>query len=80
MKTSFWSIGFSCSTVAVSIHSVAMTRRLAGDENTSRVGAAVEDLMRLARRYFEALTSLKDEALLLYFEGQLSFKDVEELP
>jgi hypothetical protein len=56
-----------------------MTRRLAGDENTNQVSAAVEDLVRLPRRYFEALPSLKDEALLLYFEGQLSFKDVEEL-
>ena len=69
-----------CSTLVVNIHPVAMTWRLAGDQNTSRVGAAVEDLMRLAGRYFEALTSLKDEAVLPYFEGQLSFKDVEELP
>jgi hypothetical protein len=36
--------------------------------------------MRLARRDFQALTSLKDKAVLLHFEGQLSFKNVEELP
>jgi hypothetical protein len=57
-----------------------MTGRVTGDENARWVRAAVEDLMRLAGRYFEALTSLKDEALLLYFEGQLAFKNVEELP
>src|ERR1700748_1635649 len=36
--------------------------------------------MGLAGRYFEALTGLKEETLLPHFEGQLAFKNIEELP
>jgi hypothetical protein len=68
------------STLAISIHTVAMTGRSAGDENASRVRAAVEDLMHLTGQDFKALTSLEGKGVLLYFEGQLSLDNIEELP
>jgi hypothetical protein len=36
--------------------------------------------MGLAGRYFQARASVENKTVLLYFEGQLSLKDEEELP
>jgi hypothetical protein len=56
-----------------------MTGRLTCHKQANRIRTSVEHLMRLAGRDFEPRTYGKDTAVLLYFDGQLSLKNVEEL-
>jgi hypothetical protein len=57
-----------------------MTGRLTRDEYTRGVRTVIEDLMMQAGRDFEARTGMKNEAMLLYFNRQLSLENIEELP
>jgi hypothetical protein len=52
---------------------------LAGDQHTQGLGAAIECLVRLAWRDFNAFAGLENEVVLLDFESEFSFEDKEEL-
>lgn len=58
---------------------VAVARWLACDEDAGGGRTAIEDLMLLAGRDLDTCASLQDEVALLHFNGQFSFKNVEEL-
>lgn len=56
-----------------------MAGRLAGDEKARGGVAAIDGLMRLAWRDFDSLSRVEDVVLVLDFERELAFEDVEEL-
>jgi len=59
---------------------IAVAWGLAGDQHAHGLGAAIECLVTLARRDFNAFAGLQDEVVLLDFESEFSFEDEEELP
>ena len=61
-------------------NAVAVAWGLAGDQHAHGLGAAIECLVTLARRDFNAFAGLQDEVVLLDFESEFSFEDEEELP
>ena len=63
----------------LSRNSVPVAWRLAGDEHSYGICAAIDRLMLLAWRDFESLTGLKNKVMMLDFEGELSFENKEEL-
>jgi hypothetical protein len=58
---------------------IAVAWGLAGDQHAYGFGAAVEGLMLLAWGDFESFAGFEDEVVTIYFEGQFSFEDEEEL-
>ena len=56
-----------------------MACRLAGNQYAHRFGAAIECLVMLAWRDFDAFAGFEDEVVLLDFESEVSFEDEEEL-
>lgn len=58
---------------------VAMARRLTRDKQARRVRTAIENPMTLPGRNLEASAGVKNEAVLLHVNGQLSRENVEEL-
>jgi len=58
---------------------VAVAGRLAGDEKASGGVAAIDGLMRFAWRDLDSLSCAEDVVLMLDFERELAFEDVEEL-
>ena len=49
------------------------------DEDTHGLGASVDGLMLLAGGDLEAFARVEDEVVLVDFESEFSFEDVEEL-
>ena len=58
---------------------VAVAWGLTGDQHSHRFGASIHRLMPLAWGDLESFPGLKNKVVMLDFEGQLSFKDVEKL-
>ena len=52
---------------------------LAGNQHAHGLGAAIECLVMLAWRDFNAFAGFEDEVVLLDFESEFSFEDEEEL-
>ena len=53
----------------LSVYPIAVAGRLAGDEDSHRLGAAVEGLMGLAGCDLDALAGLEGEVVVLDLEG-----------
>jgi hypothetical protein len=58
---------------------IAVALGLAGDQHAHGLGAAIECLVTLAWRDFNAFAGFEDEVVLLDFESEFSFEDEEEL-
>jgi hypothetical protein len=58
---------------------IAVAWGLAGDEEAGGGCASVEGLMLLAGGDFEAFAGVEDDVVVVDFEGEFSFEDVEEL-
>src|SRR5258708_33856473 len=58
---------------------IAVAWGLAGDEEAGGGCASVDGLMLLAGGDFEAFAGVEDDVVVVDFEGEFSFDDVEEL-
>ncbi len=58
---------------------IAVAWGLAGDEEAGGGCASVDGLMLLAGGDFDAFAGVEDDVVVVDFEGEFSFEDVEEL-
>jgi len=65
--------------LGLALDAVAVAGRLTGDEEARGSVAVIHRLMRLTGGDFDSLSRVEDVVLVLDFERELAFEDVEEL-